>query len=48
MSADGKLAYVTNETDDNVSVVDLDARKVTASIDVGDAPPKIGSSAERK
>jgi YVTN family beta-propeller protein len=41
VSADHKLAYVTNEGDDNVSVVDLDKRVVTTSYAVGKAPRKM-------
>jgi YVTN family beta-propeller protein len=40
-SQDRKLAYVTNEKDDNVSVVDLAQRSVRAQIPVGKAPRKM-------
>ncbi|HEX5655570.1 MAG TPA: hypothetical protein VFX59_00175, partial [Polyangiales bacterium] len=41
LSADGALAYVTNEGDDNVSVVDLAKATVTATFTVGKAPRKM-------
>jgi YVTN family beta-propeller protein len=40
-SADGRIAYVTNEGSNDVSVVDLASRTVTATIPVGNAPRKI-------
>jgi YVTN family beta-propeller protein len=40
-SADGHTAYVTNEGANDVSVVDLTSRSVTATIPVGHAPRKI-------
>src|SRR5207249_4806044 len=40
-SSDGRLAYVTNEGSNDVSVVDLEARKLSATIPVGNAPRKI-------
>jgi YVTN family beta-propeller protein len=40
-SADGRLAFVTNEGSNDVSVVDVESRTVTATIAVGNAPRKI-------
>jgi YVTN family beta-propeller protein len=40
-SPDGRIAYVTNEGSNDVSVVDLASRTVTATIPVGNAPRKI-------
>jgi YVTN family beta-propeller protein len=37
----GHAAYVTNEASNEVSVVDLDAGSVTATIPVGQGPRKI-------
>jgi YVTN family beta-propeller protein len=41
LNADRTRAYVTNEGDDNVSVVDLGSRAVTSTIAVGKAPRKM-------
>jgi YVTN family beta-propeller protein len=41
VNADRSLAYVTNETDGNISVVDLEKRVVTDTIEVGKAPRKL-------
>jgi YVTN family beta-propeller protein len=41
LSRDGAAAYVTNEGDNNLVVVDLKARAVTKTIAVGKAPRKI-------
>src|SRR5262249_60480546 len=40
-SSDGRMAFVTNENSNDVSVVDLASRTVTATIAVGNAPRKI-------
>src|SRR5262249_58554418 len=40
-SSDGRIAYVTNEATNDVSVVDLTSRRVLATIPVGNAPRKI-------
>jgi YVTN family beta-propeller protein len=40
-SADGRLAFVTNEGSNDVSMVDVESRTVTATIAVGNAPRKI-------
>ena len=39
--ADGRLAFVTNEGSNDVSVVDVESRTVAATIAVGNAPRKI-------
>ncbi|HEX4351725.1 MAG TPA: hypothetical protein VHZ95_02400, partial [Polyangiales bacterium] len=41
LNADHTAAYVTNEGDNNVSVVDLEQRVVTDTIAVGKAPRKM-------
>jgi len=41
LSPDGAFAYVTNEGDDNLVVVDLSARRIEGTIAVGSAPRKI-------
>jgi YVTN family beta-propeller protein len=41
VTADSRWAYVTNETSNDVSVVDLAERKVTATVPVGNGPRKI-------
>ncbi|HEX4355436.1 MAG TPA: hypothetical protein VHZ95_21065 [Polyangiales bacterium] len=41
LDTDRSLAFVTNEGDDNVSVVDLAKRLVLATVPVGDAPRKM-------
>jgi len=38
---DGRFAFVSNTTDDSVSVIDTAARKVTATIQVGHAPKRL-------
>ncbi|HEV2281935.1 MAG TPA: plastocyanin/azurin family copper-binding protein [bacterium] len=40
-SSDGRTAYVTNEGANSVSVIDVEMRRVVATIDVGNAPRKI-------
>ena len=42
-SSDGRLAYVANEGSGDVSVVDLEARSVLATIPVGQGPRKIAA-----
>jgi len=41
VNSDGSRAYVTNESDNSVSVVDLAQRRVVATIAVGNGPRKI-------
>jgi YVTN family beta-propeller protein len=41
LSNDGTLAYVTNEGDNNLVVIDLATHAVTKPIAVGNAPRKI-------
>jgi YVTN family beta-propeller protein len=41
VTPDGRFAYVTNESSNDVSVVDLSARKTVATIPVGNAPRKM-------
>jgi YVTN family beta-propeller protein len=41
LNGDRDTAYVTNEGDDSLSVVDLGTRSVTATFDVGHAPRKL-------
>jgi YVTN family beta-propeller protein len=41
LGGDGSRAYVTNESDNTVSVVDIAQRKVVATIPVGNGPRKI-------
>lgn len=41
VTADRKVAYVTNEGDDNVSMVDLEKRQLVTSFPVGKAPRKM-------
>src|SRR5262249_45662362 len=40
-TSDGRTAYVTNESTNDVSVVDLTSRRVLATVPVGNAPRKI-------
>ena len=40
-SADGDTAYVTNEVSNDLSIVDVEQRKVIATVPVGNAPRKI-------
>ena len=37
-SGDGKTLYVTNGLDNNISVIDVDARKEIKKIPVGEMP----------
>ena len=41
MTNDEKTLYVTNTQDDNVTVIDMVARKVIATVDVGSTPEGI-------
>jgi YVTN family beta-propeller protein len=41
LSSDGLSAYVTNEGDNTLAVVDVNAKTVTQTIAVGNAPRKI-------
>jgi len=41
LSSDGTSAYVTNEGDNNVVIVDLDQRQVTRTIAIGNGPRKM-------
>lgn len=41
VTADRKVAYITNEGDDNVSMVDLEKRQLVTSFPVGKAPRKM-------
>src|SRR6478736_4065311 len=41
LSSDGTSAYVTNEGDNNVVIVDLDLRHVTRAIAIGNGPRKM-------
>jgi YVTN family beta-propeller protein len=41
VTSDSRWAYVTNESSNDVSVVDLAEQKVTATVPVGNAPRKI-------
>jgi len=41
LSSNGALAYVTNEGDNNLVVIDLATHMVTKTIAVGNAPRKI-------
>jgi YVTN family beta-propeller protein len=41
LSSDGTSAYVTNEGDDNVVLVDLGQQRVMSAIAIGDAPRKM-------
>ena len=38
MTSDEKTLYVTNTQDDNVTVIDVESRKVLSTIDVGSTP----------
>jgi len=40
-TSDSSTAYVTNETSNDLSVIDLGTRTVTATIPVGNAPRKL-------
>ncbi len=44
MSPDGKHAYITDSTNDRVSVLDVATRAVVGSIAVGGAPPRVSPS----
>jgi YVTN family beta-propeller protein len=41
ITCDGRTAYVTNEGSNDISVVDIASRRVTATFPVGNAPRKI-------
>lgn len=38
---DGRLAVVSDTDSNNVSIIDTQARKVTATVDVGAAPKRL-------